>query len=599
MRDYFLIILFTSLILFSCAAKKEDPVTLPDQNISVESESGSELERVIAQAEKHLLDGKEALFLGDIDKGRYEFDKAIEIILNSGFDINREQDLKDTFERISNEIYALELSLIKNGGALTENPIEPSIIDEIEKIDLAREEEKLAGKEEPSLEGVSYDIPMTFNPAVQALLNIFQNERRNEIEGALVRSGRYLDMIKQIFAEEGLPEDLAYMPIVESAFKPNAYSRARAKGLWQFIAGTARNYGLTVNWWLDERSDPEKSTRAAAKHLKDLYNLFGDWYLAMAAYNAGENKILRATRRSKTRDFWRLARSRFIRRETKNFVPAILASIIIAKNPEWFGFYVEKEPPLFYDRVRIDSCTDLRVIAECAGVPLSRIIELNRELRRTTTPANTREYWIKIPEGTKEKFLSRFAAIPKDKRLIWRRHLVRRGESLSQIAKRYHTTVSAICQANKIDNRHLIREGKSLVIPMGPGSFLYPPTLDSEKAKRSYRTGERIIHQVRRGDTLYDIARKYRTNVHSIMVWNNLTPEKPIRPGERLVIWTGKIYRGRDKENRITYRVKKGDTLYDIARYFRVPLTKICEWNGLSKKSRIYPGDKLTIYTSN
>ena len=610
-RRAFFIPLFISLILSSCATNKPMVVNLPNQNIERTTkekpdegkETGSELEKVIAQAEKHLLDGKEALSLGDIDRGREEFNKAIEIILTSGFNLEKEQELKDTFNEISDEIYSLELSLLKKEAGITEAPTEPSIIDEIEKIDLAKEEKKLSGEGEKfNLSGITYDIPMTFNPAVQAFINIFQNERRKEIEAALRRSGRYLDMIKRIFKEEGLPEDLAYMPIVESAFKVHAYSRARAKGLWQFIAGTARKYGLTVNWWVDERSDPEKATRAAARHLKDLYNLFGDWYLAMAAYNAGENKILRAIRRLKTKDFWRLARSRYIRRETRNYVPAILASIIIAKNPTWFGFSTAKEKPVPYEKVKIDSCTDLRVIAQCAGVPLSQIVELNPELRRLTTPANVREYWVKIPKGTKTRFLNKFAAIPKEKRLIWRRHRVRRGETLSLIAKKYRTTVTAIRKANRLRSAHLIREGQTLIIPMGPGSFRYIPTLNlpSTRPRRNYRIGERIVHRVRRGDTLYSIAKRYRTDVRSIMVWNNLSPEKPIHPGERLVIWAGKVYRGRNnKTGRITYKVKKGDTLYDIANYFNVPLDKICEWNGLSKKSKIYPGDELTIYTNN
>ena len=411
-------------------------------------------------------------------------------------------------------------------------------------------------------------------------------------------------MIKQIFREEGLPQDLVYIALVESGYKPHALSRARAKGIWQFIRSTGRLYGLRVDWWVDQRCDPEKATRAAAKHLKDLYQQFGDWYLAMASYNGGANRVERAIKRLKTKDFWRIAKTRYIKRETKNYVPAILAAIMISKNPESYGFNVNNNSSLQYDKVKIKSCTDLRVIAECCQTSLKTIIELNPELRRLMTPMGYSNYEIKIPKGTKEKFLTAISSIPESKRIAWRRHLVRPGESLSVIARRYKTSISAICQANNISNKHIIRAGRSLLIPIGPVGGKYYPVwkTTSTRYDRNYNKGQKILYRVRRGDSLYKIALRYGTNVASIKKWNNITSDI-LLPGKKLVLWAGTVasntnYKMTKKNGKkpIIYQVKVGDTLYDIAKEFNTTIKDICRWNGISARRKIFPGDKLTIY---
>lgn len=451
---------------------------------------------------------------------------------------------------------------------------------------------------------IAYDIPMVMNKYVLACIKLFKNERRKEIEAGLKRSGKYLPMIKQIFREEGLPQDLVYIALVESGYKPHALSRARAKGIWQFIRGTGRLYGLDVNWWVDERSDPEKATRAAAKHLKDLYQQFGDWYLAMASYNGGANRVERAIKRLKTTDFWRIAKTRYIKRETKNYVPAIIAAIMISKNPESYGFNVNTNSPLQYDKVEIKSCTDLRVIAECCQTSLKTIVELNPELRRLMTPMGYSNYEIKIPIGTKEKFLTAISSIPESKRIAWRRHLVRPGESLSIIARRYKTSISAICQANNISNKHIIRAGRSLLIPIGPAGGEYYPVWKTTNTRyaRNYKKGQKILYRVRRGDSLYKIALRYGTNVASIKQWNNITSDI-LLPGKKLILWAGTVasntnYKTTKKNGKspIIYQVKIGDTLYDIAKEFNTTIKDICSWNGISAKRKIFPGDKLTIY---
>jgi membrane-bound lytic murein transglycosylase D len=370
---------------------------------------------------------------------------------------------------------------------------------------------------------------------------------------------------------------------VESTFKVKAYSRAHAKGLWQFIASTGRKYGLRRNYWIDERSDPLKATRAAARYLRDLYDRFGDWYLAMAAYNAGEGRIERAMRRLRTRDFWRLARSRALGRETRNYVPAVLASILILKDPERYGFEAEYDPVWRYDTAEVDSATELRVIAECAGTSLKEVRAYNPELRRLITPPDSGPYTVKLPRGTYKRFAKAFAEVPRDKRLTYTKHRVKRGETLTTIARRYRTSVSALQSANRIRNRHRISVGQVLTVPLGPAGEIHAKR-DSRSAGRSaYKRGQRLVHRVRRGQTLYGIARRYRTSVRSIQRWNNLGSSTLLHPGRRLVVY-------------YTHRVRRGETLWSIARRYRTSVRKICEWNGISSKAVLMPGTRLSIH---
>jgi len=567
----------------------------------------NKISNIIAAAEEYHASGEIAYQMGHLKKARHYFDKSIDTILSSGIDLTATAELKEKYLQFVEDIYAKEMEWLQQGDGFTETRTEPALIDELVEVNLNnKNSEVLRSSEaiEGSTKTVSYDIPMVANKYVLACIELFKNERRAEIEAGLKRSGKYLPMIKEIFRQEGLPLDLAYMALVESGYKPQALSRARAKGIWQFIRSTGRLYGLDVNWWVDERSDPEKATRAAAKHLKDLYQQFGDWYLAMASYNGGANRIERAIKRLKTKDFWQIASTMYIKRETKNYVPAVLAAIIISRNPRSFGFYLDLEEPIKYDKVILKSCTDLRVIAECSQTSIQKIIELNPELRRLMTPVGYRDYEIKIPAGTKEKFLKALSSIPESKRIAWRRHIVRSGESLSLIAARYRTSINAICQANNIRNRHFIRAGRSLLIPIGPVGGRSYSVWRAPKTRyaRDYKKGQRIDYRVRRGDSLYKIALRYGTNVNSIKKWNNLVSDI-LHPGKKLVIWAGTVVsdgrtslqRKKEKEA-IIYRVKVGDTLYDIAKEFNTSIKDLCRWNNLSTKQKIFPGDKLKIY---
>ncbi len=308
----------------------------------------------------------------------------------------------------------------------------------------------------------TFDVPIEMNDKVRAYLGLFTGERRDRIQEAFDRAGRYLPMMRAIFQEQGLPRDLVNLAYIESAFKVQAYSRARAAGIWQFIAGTGRKYGLRIDWWLDERRDPEKATRAAAEYLRDLHGIFGSWTLAIAAYNAGEGKVAGTIRRQKTADFWRLR----LPRETKLYVPAFMAMTILAKDPARYGFVPPAEEVVPTEPLPLSEPLDLRIVAQAAGIPLEELQALNPELNHLVTPPLAPEYTLRVPAGTAAEFAQNFSEIKKTRRVTWQRHLIRPGETLSQIARRYDTSVQVLMDLNRFPNRHRLRAGQALVVPL-------------------------------------------------------------------------------------------------------------------------------------
>ncbi len=361
-----------------------------------------------------------------------------------------------------------------------------------------------------------YHIPMILNDSVENHLEYFKTRGREVFQRWLDRSARYIPVMKEIFKEKNLPEDLVYVAMIESGFNPYAVSWAKAVGPWQFMPATGKLYGLRIDWWIDERKDPIKSTQAAAEHLKDLHNLFGSWPLALASYNAGAGKVQRAVLRTRSEDFWDLKASRYIRKETKNYVPKYMAATIIAKNPEAYGFTLANFEPFKFDEVLIEESTDLRLIARCAECTYEEIKELNPELRRWVTPPHFDKYVLRIPSGKKEAFLANFAAVPPEQKIKWERHEVRKGETLAGLSKQYNTTPDAIRDINGL-KKNRITPGKHLLIPMDvnakaqDASFLSP-----EQTSRM----QEILYRVRRGETLVKIARKHNVSVTDIKEWN-------------------------------------------------------------------------------
>ncbi len=567
--------------------------------------AGAEVQKVIDAMEDLYNSGLDAHKAGRYAEARDYFDQAIEAALSANVDIDSEPALRKSYEETLANIDALEGDLFQDQGKV--EPGEESPKEELKDINsylTPEEAEKERAKVESVSHSIQYDIPVVLTGPVLTFIEAFQTHLRGPFEAGLRRSGKYLDMIKTIFTQEGLPTDLAYMAHQESAFKTSAYSRAKAKGLWQFIGPTARKYGLKRDDWVDERSDPEKATRAAAAYLKDLYAMFGDWHLAMAAYNAGEGKVRRAMTRTGARDFWSLAQHRrALRQETRNYVPAILASVVVDRAPEEYGFSVDLEDPLVYDQVTIVSATDLKVVADCADTTLETIRALNPELRTMATPPYAEGYSLKLPPGSGATFVEKLAAVPREERLRWTQHRVRRGETLAVIARRYRVSAGAILSANSMRSAHRLRVGQALVIPM---SGAVPPrvsraALDEEAP--SYEKGEKVIHRVRRGDTLQRIAARYRTNIASLREWNGV-PDSSIRPGQRLTVYYAtriatprepfrapEMAAGAEGE----YQVRSGDTLYSIAQRFGMTLAQLRTVNHLGRKSVIRPGDRLRV----
>lgn len=320
--------------------------------------------------------------------------------------------------------------------------------------------------------------------AVERKIGLFSNKIRDRFSIWLSRSGTYLGMMKDILREKDVPENMVFLPLIESGFNPLALSRARASGPWQFIAATARRYGLEIDWWKDERRDPVKSTVAAADYLKDLYDMFGSWNLAMAAYNAGEGKIQRAMKKSKSEDYWSLLNSKHIKDETKEYVPKFIAANIIASNPREYGFdNIQYHPPLSYEEVEIDSPLDLSVAAECAGTTYEEIKVLNPELRRWCTPPDVQKYSLRIPQGTKEKFLERLSRISEEERFTMDRYRIRKGDTFIGISKRTGIPLHVILSLNPTEKLRRLQVGNQIYLP--PRGFFYLDADDRSVVKKA------------------------------------------------------------------------------------------------------------------
>ncbi len=560
---------------------------------------------VIVRADDLFEQGMALLSAGDLDAARRAFNAAVEVYLDRPADLLADARLSESFEDLVESIHQAEVEWRESRG---ESLVRAEDLREISAYLSPEEAEREQEKVRQRSATVVFDVPVEINDRVVAFIDAFSGPRKRLFEPGMVRSGKYVAMARSIFREEGVPQDLVYLAHIESAFKPNAYSRARAKGLFQFIASTGRNYGLRSDWWVDMRADPELAARASARYLKTLHGIYGDWYLAMAEYNGGP-RVRRAWERSgRTADFWDLAAGRSLRPETRNYVPQILAAIVLHKSPEKYGLTTRREPALRYDTVELDHSLDLRVAARLAGTTVEEMIELNPGLRRLATPPDYKRFPLRVPADTGSRFQTELAKLPASERLPWYRHSVRRGETLSTIAARYGASVHAIVQANGLRNPHRIAVGQSLMIP---GSAVRVAALDAPPPTDRVPQGTRQVHRVSRGDTLSSIARRYRTDVRSVVAWNGLTDASLIRPGQRLVVYAGTRATdqvpssgpsraraggaGRERQT-VSYTVRRGDTLYSIARRHRVSVSALQKWNGLGRSTTIRPGDLLKIH---
>ncbi len=501
--------------------------------------------RLIAEADGHLATGMAAIKEGHLKAAREEFDRAVDLYLGAPGGAYATPALAEAYRRTLEAIQARELEALAAGDGFTEARPEKAAIDDVADLPIGSgvpsdDARRLA---EEVLAQESNDLEIQLNDEVLSCIDLYQGPLREWFTSALERGGRYLPRIREVFASEGVPKDLAYVALVESAFKTSALSRAKAKGMWQFISGTGRRYGLAQDWWVDERSNPEKATRAAARYLRELHDMFGDWNLALAGYNWGEGRVQRWVERTGAEDFWALAGQASMPQETRNYVPMIHAAILVAKAPEKYGFEVTPEPALDYESLPVSGAVDLRVIAECAGTGLEWMQLLNPELRRLATPAN-RTFEVKVPQGRAQSARRCLDQLPAEKRVTFRTHTVARGQTLASVARQYGTKVSDIASANSIDLRQSKRlaRGTELIIPI-PRASVPPPRRPAVSAASTPEVADltagrvRIQYRVRPGDTLTAIAARYRTTVQELMSWNKLSGSQ-LAAGNLLTVFT-------------------------------------------------------------
>lgn len=500
---------------------------------------------IVAKVEQRFQEGRADWERGRFAAAREHFDAAIEFMLSLPEGARGEPRLQTQFEHLLDRISALELLGLRDADGLTESRSEPAAIDELltagmfeRPLPAATTAETVAA----DLQRTPHDLPIALNSKVLSYVELFQGRLREFMQAGLNRGQRYLPMIQNVFKSEGLPLDLAYVPLVESAFKNNALSRVSAKGMWQFMLGTGLEHGLDHTWFVDERADPEKATRAAAQYLKTLNRMFdGDWYFALASYNAGPGRLQGAVRRSKKTDYWEItSTTRYLPRETREYVPMILAAIVIAKNPALYGFDVGASAPLAYETVAVPGSLPLVTIAEWVDLEIADLQDLNPELRRTTTPMTSHN--LKVPIGTAATIQDKLTTLDASEYRTFRFHTVKKGETLATIARRYGLTSRQLHDANELRTTKVTRN-QALMIPQRPASAL--PASSASRSALSTRTMASAAsssastgpqtYRVRQGDTLFDIARQFGTTIDALKRLNQLSSDR-IQIGDKLTV---------------------------------------------------------------
>ncbi len=470
---------------------------------------------LIASAEKDYRVGEEKFKAGDLEAAKRSFDRAVDQLLQSPPEIRGDERVQHELERVLEGVNRPELAALQSDNPAAKQKAEPAPIDETNEI-TPPVDPNVKAQAEAEVKATRSELPLMLTDPVAAYINYFSTTRGHDIlQRALERGGRYREMIESTLREEGVPQELIYLAQAESGFHPLALSRVGARGMWQFMSSRARGYGLQHNLWVDERQDPEKATRAAAHHLKDLYNQFGDWYLAMAAYNSGPGGVQSAVRRTGYADFWELYKRNVLPKETRNYVPIILAVTIMAKNPAQYGLdNIVPEQPVPYDMVKIDYSVDIRLVAQCLDVSPATLQDLNPSLLRLSTPKD-QAFELHLPAGTREKYLAAIEPIPPPMRVWWRYHEVAEGETLVSIARTYRTSPLAIEKENYLQNEDDLKPESKLVIPIPPGK--HAATEDGASYAR-----HATRYKVRRGDTVQTLADNFSLPPIMIRRWNHL-----------------------------------------------------------------------------
>jgi membrane-bound lytic murein transglycosylase D len=512
---------------------------------------------LIAASDHYFSAGQKELALGHFDAAKQEFNRAIDVLLESPYGARTEPRIREQFDRLVDRISTYEVKALAEGDGFTEKKYEPASIDELLALSSTFTHPPAAPRSlkeavQLDLQTSAHDVPIPVNQRVLSYIELFQGRLHEFIEDGMKRGSRYLPMIQNVFRAEGLPLDLAYVPLVESAFKPNALSRVKAKGVWQFMSGTAVENGLRKDWYIDERSDPKKATVAAAKYLHALARLFdGDWHLALASYNGGPGRLQKAMKRAGVDDFWKLAdKPKMLPRETREYVPMILAAIVIARNPAQYGFDFEKETPPAFDTVTLPRPVDLRRVAEWAGTTIDQIQSLNPELRRWTTPLKDAQYELKVPSGTAGRIEARLSDAPVAGLASLKWYTVKRGDSLPAIALRLHVSRADLAEANYLSVTARVTAGEKLMVPheatvlMAARTDRAVPAAEARStvtesgrlAENANSNRVKTTYQVKRGDTFASIARLFKTTVASLKTWNPRLPGS-LTAGARLTVY--------------------------------------------------------------
>jgi membrane-bound lytic murein transglycosylase D len=567
--------------------------------------------------------GQQAYQAGQLDVARKDFNTALDHLMKSGLEATGDQRLQDLFNRIVDTMQNYEMEAEQKDEAVADDgqddmdnadttddtqtvaqPESTAPIEEIANMEsLPATDPRLAAMAEKELISVRHDLPLTVNASVLQYLSFFESPRGRAIaELGLQRAGRYRAMIESTLKKEGVPQDLIYLAQAESAFKPRVVSSMGARGIWQFMPYTGEEYGLSRDYWVDKRDDPVAATRAAAEHFRDLYQMFGDWYLVMAAYNSGPLNVARAVERTGYADFWELQRRNALPEQTKNYVPIILALTMVAKDPLLYGIHVDPDPPLKFDTVTLNHSISLRLVADATNATLDDLQALNPQLVRGITP-NQQGFNLHVPEGTGVELQKEIATIPADKLTIWRIAKLQSGQTLGEIARQYHVTVASLENVNVIDANDPPTVGTELIVPTAPPRA-------------------RLVHyRVRRGDTLEGIASRFDVSVSELQRWNHLRTERTPRgrllriyentypgatpvsatvsrhtPPNRAVAATVQKTSQKTSGNRpAEHRVLPGETLWSIAHTYGTTVAALKQENHFLASRELRAGDRLTV----
>lgn len=498
---------------------------------------------------------------GNFDQAKSEFDQALSVLLASNLDVQSSERLSSEFDHLVENIYNLELAAVERGDTLSSHAYEPTPIESFAGLTFPVDP-NIRERAQQELASVKSDLPLVSNDYVDGALTFLQNHGRHFIQTLLQRRGYYGPMIEQTLRQQGLPEDLIFLAAGESAFNPFAVSKAGAKGIWQFMLGTGELYGLKKTRWVDEREDPVKSTEAAARHLKDLYKTFGDWFLAMAAYDWNPAGVQKAIEKTGYADFWKLRELRALPAETENYVPIFLAIALIAKDPKGYGFDVPADPPRAVDQVIVSEPTDLRLVAGLIDHPVEDLVRLNPSMLTWVTPPNESSFVLDLPAGTKEQYEKSVAMIPPARREWWRAYRPGSDDTLATVARKFHLTVASLAEANHLTSGAPLEAGSHLVLPLGPASEASLVRVHERGLRRAEQ------YRVRRGDTLELVADRFDVTPYDLRRWNHLS-SSALSAGRSLVVYVptaGRSSRQRHPSGSTAHRAGRTSHSHLVAR---------------------------------